>query len=109
MVFRASKTGRTTNPGVTMTRSGSPAPANDVYFTPAQTTRTTVDTNANVTGMNGTALVINASVAESLAYSGTGGLPAECQYTTHAGASLPFILFVQVLRPIDRIGMTCMP
>lgn len=106
LVFRAHKTGTDNQAGITMTRAGSPAPANDFYFTPAQTSRTTVDPSANVTGQNGTALVINASVAEALAYSGAG-LPAECTYTTHAGASLPNILFIQVVRPINAIGMTC--
>lgn len=106
MVFRAGRSGRSNRPGVTMTFDGNTTPANDHYFTPAQMTRTTIDPAANVTGMNGTALVTGAMVGNGLKYSGMG-LPAECQYTTHAGASLPMIVFIQVLRPIDRIGMTC--
>lgn len=45
----------------------SPAPANDTYFPAAQTTRNTVDTNASSTGPNGTALVINAALADGFA------------------------------------------
>jgi hypothetical protein len=107
MVFRAGKTGTTNRTGVTMTLRGSPVPANDFYFTAAETTRTTVEAAATVTGANGTALVTGASVADEVNYSGTGGLPPECQYSTHAGVALPFILFVQVLRPINATGMTC--
>jgi hypothetical protein len=107
MVFRSTSTCTGNRAGVTVTRQGAPAPANDTYFPAAQTTRTTVDTTASSTGANGTVLVINASVAESLAYSGTAGLPAECRYSTHAGASLPNILFIQVARPINAAGMTC--
>ncbi|MGN6104929.1 MAG: hypothetical protein ACTHU0_07490 [Kofleriaceae bacterium] len=107
MVFRANSTGSANNAGVTMTRAGSPVPANDYYFLAAQTTRADVDPDATATGANGTALITNASINDSLAYSGTGGLPATCRYSTHAGASLPFILFIQVVRPIHATGMTC--
>lgn len=106
MVYRAGKTGATNRAGVTMTKGGLPAPANDFYFTAAQTTRTTVDAAATVTGANGTVLVTGATLADMMAYSGIGGLPPECKYSLHAGISLPFILFIQILRPEDN-GMTC--
>ena len=105
MVFRAGKSGTANRAGVM--RTGGSAAVDEVYFQAAQTTRTTVDASATATGANGTALVTNASVNDGLAYSGSGGLPPECQYSTHAGVSLPFILFIQVLRPTDRAGMTC--
>jgi hypothetical protein len=69
-----------------------------------------------VTGPNGTALVVNASTSENLAYSGAGGLPPECQYETKAGAAVkgsntppvnPPIVLVQVYRPVNAIGQTC--
>jgi hypothetical protein len=106
MVFRAGKIGTANQSGVM--RTGGSATVNQSYFTAAQTTRTTVDTTATATGENGTALVTGVSLADgAAAYSGTGGLPAECQYSSHAGIALPYILFIQILRPTDRAGMTC--
>lgn len=107
MVFRARSEGAALAPGVTATRLGSPAPASDHYLGGCSSLRTSVDAAASATGGTGTALVTGASIADGVAYSGTGGLPAECRYTTHAGASLPNILFVQVLRPTNNTGMTC--
>ena len=62
-----------------------------------------------MTGANGTALIDNANVADSLAYSGTGGLTdtTDCRWETHAGASLQNVVFVQIFRPIDQIGKQC--
>jgi len=107
MVFRARSKGAALSPGVTVTRNGSMIPANDHYLAGCSSLRTSVDTAAAATGGTGTALVTGASVAEGVAYSGTGGLPPECRYDTYAGASLPFILFTQVLRPTNATGMTC--
>jgi hypothetical protein len=106
MVFRARSKGTAPNPGVTMTRNGTSVTANDHYFAGCSTLQTSIDTVATATGGNGTALVTGASLADGItAYSGTGGgLPAECSYSTHAGVALPFILFVQILRPT---GGTC--
>lgn len=107
-VFRTSSTGRTNRTGVTVTRSGATMPTNDFYFATAQSTRATVDAAATTTGANGSALVTGASITAGIVYSGAGGgLPAEGRYSAHAGMSLPFILVVQVLRPINAAGMTC--
>ncbi|HWO20704.1 MAG TPA: hypothetical protein VNO30_18180 [Kofleriaceae bacterium] len=107
MVFRARSKGAALNPGVMATRSGATIPANDAYLGGCGSLRTAVDTAATATGGTGTALVTGASVNDSVVYSGTGGLPPECRYTVHAGASIPQILFVQVLRPTSNAGMTC--
>lgn len=107
MVFRARSRGAALSPGVMATRGGAAIPANDHYLAGCSSLRTAVDPAATVTGGTGTALVTGAMVAESVVYSGTGGLPPECRYSIHAGASLPQILFVQVVRPISNAGMTC--
>ena len=107
-LFRASKTGLADQAGVTVTRANAPIPDNDFYFMATEAVRDTVDPAATTTGANGTGLVINASAADGLSYSGQGGsLPAECRWELHAGASLPYIVFVQIFRPIDAVGMTC--
>jgi hypothetical protein len=107
-IFRAMSTGLANQMGVTVTRSGSTIPGDDSYFVAAQVGHTMIDPVATSTGANGTALIINASVSESAVYSAqVGPLPAECRWETHAGASLPFILFIQVFRPSDAIGKTC--
>ena len=66
---------------------------------------TSVDAAATTTAGNGTALFTAATLGQ--AYSGAGGIPPECAYSSHAGVSLPFILFVQVARPTNATGMTC--
>ncbi len=106
-VFRGHRTGFDLATGVQATRAGNPNTSNDYYFTPAQTTRQTVLTSAAVTGMNGTALITNAAVSELTAYSGTGGIPAECIWESKAGAALPNIVFIQLFRPINAVAQTC--
>jgi hypothetical protein len=94
--------------GVTLSRSGSPAPLQDNYFVATEAARRTVDPAATATGINGTVLVTGASVSDGVVYSGTGGgVSADCVWETHAGASLAFILSVQDIRPQDAIGQTC--
>lgn len=105
MIFRAAKTGLENRDGVAVLRNGAPAPDQDHYFVAAQTTRSDIDPAALVTGVNGTALVTGATVMDGT-YSGSG-LPPECRYTQHVGASLPQVLFIQIARPIDTPGMTC--
>jgi hypothetical protein len=73
----------------------------------SQTSRQTIDPAATVTGMNGTALITNAAVAEGPTYSGTGVIPAQCAWEVHAGASLPNIVFIQVIRPQNAVAQTC--
>lgn len=106
-VFRGHRTGTDTQAGVQATRSGNPNTANDYYFTANQTTRQTIDSAATVTGMNGTALITNAAVSESVVYAGNGGIPSTCVWEAHAGASLPNIVFIQLFRPVNAVAQTC--
>jgi hypothetical protein len=92
---------------VTVTKSGNTIPANDYYFQAALTDRTTIDPAATATGANGTALVTNASVSDSVVYAGQGGLGPGCRWELHAGASLANIVYIQVYRKADIIGQTC--
>jgi hypothetical protein len=106
-VFRAHSTGFAPQAGVTVTKSGVTIPNNDWYFTSTEITHDTIDSAATATGANGSAIITGASVADGVAYSGQGALPAECRWDTHPGASLPFIVFIQIKRPINQTGMTC--
>jgi hypothetical protein len=105
-IFRAMSTGLTNQAGVTILRNGNAIAADDHYFTAAQATRTTVDPAALATGANGTALVTNAMLGEGYT-AAPGPLPAECVWSVSPGVSLPFILFVQVFRPVNATGQTC--
>lgn len=110
MVFRAGKAGTETRAGITATLRGMAVSQTtgheDHYFAADDATRTTIAAAATVTGVNGTALVTGASTADMLEYSGSG-LPPECVYTKHAGASIPNVLFIQVLRPTNAPSATC--
>jgi len=108
MTFRAASTGQTPRAGVVVVNQAMGAiPANDFYFVPTETTRETVAVAQNATGANGTALVAGAMLAHG-GYSGVmGGLPAECKWSGHPGVTLPGIVFIQVLRPVNQTGMTC--
>jgi hypothetical protein len=106
-VYRGHRTGTDLASGVTFTfgPNGSPPPVptmsdanRDFYF--GVDTRTTLSAGASATGSNGTALVAGASLLE--VYSGNGGLPAECRWDIHAGASIPFVIFIQIFRPINN-------
>jgi hypothetical protein len=111
MTFRAHRAGagdpRAPQAGVTVTKAGNPIADNDYYFAAAETTHQTIDAAAAVTGANGSALVTGASIADSVAYSGAGGLGAGCRWSVHAGASLPGVVFIQVVRKLDAPGETC--
>jgi hypothetical protein len=101
-------TSRDLQDGVSVTKSGSPVPLQDHYFVATETARQSIDPSATVTGVNGTVLVTGASINDGVVYSGTGGgLSSECQWETHAGSSVPFILSVQAFRPQDVIGQAC--
>jgi hypothetical protein len=95
--------------GVMFTKSGTTEPSNTFYFQAAQTTRHDVDIAATSTGANGTALVNNASIADSLVYSGQGGLTdtVNCQWDTKAGQTLAGVVFIQVYRPVNVFGKKC--
>jgi len=114
-IFRGHSTGRDNLAGVQVLKNGNPNTANDYYFMPTQTTRETILPSATVTGVNGTAIVVNAAVSEGLVYSAQGGnnFPPECTWETKAGAAVaqgsmnPPIVFVQIFRPVSGIGQTC--
>ena len=93
--------------GVQVMKGATMITANDYYFQAAETTRGMVDPVATVTGMNGTALVTNASLADGNVYTGAGGLGANCQWESHSAASLAGIVFVQVYRKLNIFGQTC--
>jgi hypothetical protein len=111
LVFRQHKTGANdvtmNQAGVTVTKMGNTIPANDFYFGSTAMDRTTIDAAAVATGANGTVLVTNASVADSVSYSGQGGLGTGCRWELRAGASLPGMVFIAIFRKVDIIGMTC--
>jgi hypothetical protein len=115
-IFRAHRPGpqgAELQAGVSSTRGGNVNAANDYYFQANQPTRETIVTSLSATGVNGTAIVVNASVAEGPTYSGTGGIPAECVWETKAGAAVPMtgssppIVLVQLFRPVNAVGQTC--
>jgi hypothetical protein len=54
--------------------------------------------------MNGTALVTNRAISESVAFDGLGGLGTGCRWEPHAAASLPGVVFIQIFRKADLIG-----
>jgi hypothetical protein len=94
---------------VTFTKNGNPQAANDYYFM-AETGRLHIDGAASSTSINGTALFTGASVNDGLAYSGnTGGITdtTNCQWETHAAASIPGVVFMQVYRPTNKPLKTC--
>lgn len=82
-----------------------PTPGTDHYFVATDVQRERVDAGQTMTGANGTALVTNVAVTD--AYTGTGGLPAECRFSAHVAATVAGVVFVQILRPVNATGMTC--
>lgn len=100
----------TNQDGATFTKSGSPVPANDYYFQASDANgRLHIDSAANASSMNGTALATGTSVNDSLAYSGTGGITdtANCQWEPHAAANVPGLLFIQIYKKTNKVGKTC--
>jgi hypothetical protein len=94
--------------GVTITKSMQQQPANDFYFQ-GEAGRLHIDPAATSTSQNGTGLYTGASVSDGLVYSGTGGLtdPTNCQWETHAAASIPGLVFIQTFRPTSVVTHTC--
>lgn len=97
--------------GVVIQR-GSPAldvpSTNAFYFGANVVDHTTIDPAATATGVNGTGLVNDANVMrDSLSYLGKNGLGTGCRWENHGGASLPGIVYIQIFRKADIIGMTC--
>jgi hypothetical protein len=95
--------------GVAFAKMGDTGPVmgNDYYFEATETLHQAVDPAADVTGLNGTVLVTNRSISESVAFDGVGGLGPGCRWEPHAAASLPGIVFIQVYRKADIPFMTC--
>ena len=99
-----------TQSGVQITKSSVVNAANDYYFMSSDgMTRQHIDPAANATSANGTGLLTNASVNDSLAYSGTGGITdtTNCQWENHAAADVPGLLFIQIYRKTAKLGKTC--
>lgn len=84
--------------------TGQDVTADDYYFQTALTTHTTIDPAATVTGANGSTLVTNRTISESVAFEGTGGLGTGCRWEPHAAASLAGVVFIQIFRKADLIG-----
>jgi hypothetical protein len=106
MVFRAKRApSKLPQADVTVIKSGAPTPGTDHYFVDTDVTRERIDATAIVTGANGTALVTNATLSD--VYTGTSALPAECRWSVHVAATVPFVVFVQVARPVNQPNMTC--
>ena len=86
---------RTPVAGVTVTRGGSPSPGDDYYFSDASpATRTTIAPSQNVTGADGTALLINGGGL--ILYSGQGAEPANCEWNPNLqGAEIAKVAFVE--------------
>ncbi len=110
-IYKAHQMGEGEQAGVTFCKTSGASciadPTNDFYFTASDTGRHTLDTTATATGMNGTALVLNEKLTDSVSESGMGGIDATCEWQVHPGAGLAGIVFVQVVRPEDSSGNTC--
>ncbi len=104
-VYRGHRAGMDLAAGVTFTVNGNPDVNRDYYLTNTAN-RTAVDGAATATGLNGTALFTKATLANEL-YSGKGGLPPECVWDGHPGASIPYVVFIQIFRPTNAPSMTC--
>jgi hypothetical protein len=111
LVFRAGSRGTAGQAGVLVQRAAAGIPDDDFYFEQDEETAETIDPQATVTGENGLALAITAdapAMQVAKLYSGTGGLPAGCGYTTAQPALVsPGIVFFSVFRPGALSGQVC--
>jgi hypothetical protein len=105
-IYRGHKTGFDTVAGVTVSRNQIADAAHDYYFTNVAN-RTAIDSAATATSANGGALFNITNQAPTDVYSGSGALPSGCMWDFHAGASVPYVVFVQIFRPTNVSGMTC--
>jgi len=103
-IFRAHATGLAGQAGVTVTKNGGTIHPKDFYFAAADATKDTIDASSQMTGVNGTALIIGQNGA---GYAGMGGLATDCVWAGGFAASVAGIVFVQVTRPIGAPGKTC--
>ena len=99
-IFRYQGLGRA---GVTITRNGTTAPADDYYFVDAGQTRSAVD-SAGPTGASGGVLLLNSGLVQ---HSGTGGEPSSCQWPSRTAASIPGVVFVQLMDAQTGAGAPC--
>jgi hypothetical protein len=107
LVFHGTLTGSGLAAGVTVTRNGAAGDvAHTFYFGAAAANRTALDSNAHVTGVNGTALYNIMTPMLTDMYSGSGGLPSGCNWEPHGGVALQGLVFIQTFRPT---GSTCPP
>jgi hypothetical protein len=96
--------------GVVFTKNGSPIASDTKYFMAGSTNRTTVDAAATATTDDGSALVINVSLADGvLAFSGMGGITdtVDCKWPANPAAALPGIVTIQIYRKASQLGKTC--
>lgn len=77
--------------GVTLTRGGNVAPADDYYFSDTTPIRSTVDPAAMSTGPNGAGLLVNTALGN---VSGEGGLPLACEWSSQLGTSVPGVVWL---------------
>jgi hypothetical protein len=106
LVYHSKLAGTELAAGVTVTRNGGPDAAHTLYFGSGAASRTTLDSNAHVTGANGTAFYNITNPALTDMYSGTGGLPGGCTWDSHSAVALPGLVFLQTFRPT---GPSCAP
>jgi len=79
--------------GVTMTRSGSSAAADDWYFDDADSaTLSSIDAAQSSTGVNGAGLMVNSSYTS---HSGTGGEPGGCFWPSYSLSSLAGTIMIK--------------
>jgi hypothetical protein len=96
--------------GVQIYKNTQAVPNNDWYFSDTGSgDHTTIDSSLTVTGANGTGLLTGASVADSIVWTGMGGIvdTANCTWEKHAAASLANIVTFQIYRPTTKLGTTC--
>jgi hypothetical protein len=105
LVFHDTLAGTALGSGVSVTRNGALDATHTLYFS-AAANRTTLDGTAHATGINGTALYNITNPMLTDVYSGTGGLPAGCNWEPHGGVALQGLVFIQTFRPT---GSTCPP
>lgn len=99
-IFRYQGVGRA---GVTITRNGTTAPADDYYVVDAGQTRSAVN-SAGPTGASGGVLLLNSGLVE---HSGTGGEPSSCQWPSRLAASIPGVVLVQLMDAQTGVGASC--
>jgi hypothetical protein len=95
--------------GVTITAGGSPAPASDYYWDDVDPTmRTSVSTTQSVSGPNGLAMITD--FAGLPQFSGQGGIPATCEWTSAQAGAVPGVLFFSQREAVlDGTNTPCPP